>query len=55
MAVYFSDRMTDLKKSGNPGNIYGKDVFSTFSYNLPKEVNIFLRHIMTESDDGLLY
>jgi hypothetical protein len=44
--------MIDLNKAGNPANIYGKDVFSTFSLNLPKEVNVFLRHVETKSDEG---
>lgn len=44
--------MIDLNRAGNPSNIYGKDVFSTFSTNLPKEVNVFLRHVVTNSDDG---
>jgi hypothetical protein len=44
--------MIDLNKPGDPGNLYGKDVFSTFSSILAKEVNVFLRHSVTESDDG---
>lgn len=39
--------MIDLNKPGNPYNIYGKDVFSTFSTHLPKEIDIYLRHVYT--------
>lgn len=51
--MYFTNRMIDLGKPGNPSNFAGKDVFSTFSNKLPKEVNIFLKHIYTSSDDGI--
>lgn len=50
--MYFTNRMVDLSKPGDPSNLAGKDVFSTFSNKLPKEVNIFLKHVYTYSDDG---
>ena len=52
MAVYFSNTMIDLRKKGDPSFITGKDVFTTFSNKLPKEVNVFMRHVETHSDDG---
>ena len=52
MAIYFSDRISDLRSPGNPGNIVGKDIFSTFSNKLGKEIDIYLQHMITESDDG---
>jgi hypothetical protein len=42
MAIYFSDKINDLGKPGNPSTIVGKDIFSTFSNKLGKELDIYL-------------
>lgn len=42
MAIYFSDTITDLRRPGDPGTIVGKDIFSTFSNKMGKEIDIYM-------------
>ena len=52
--MYFRDIITDLKNPKHPYSTVGKDVFTTFSNRLSKEVNIYLRHVFVNSDDGVI-
>ena len=37
---------------GNPYSYIGKDVYTIFSNSNKKELNVFVRHVQTESNDG---
>ena len=54
MNIYFSDQVGDPSVPGNPFTWTGRNVYQTSSNSYTKELDIYMRHVFVESDDGYI-
>lgn len=52
LEVFFTDRITDASKPGNPYSYVMKNLYAPISNAEFTQYNLALRHVYVDSDDG---